>query len=112
MRRGEVYRVADPVPERGGKPGFYVVVSRDEVAGNDKIETVIVAPVYSEILGLATEIVLDSAHGIPIAFALRCDFLRLMFKRKLTGLVGRLTPGKVVELDAALMVAVGVGPSA
>ena len=35
MRRGEIYRTRERVPERGAKPGFYVVVSRTFVAEHD-----------------------------------------------------------------------------
>ena len=54
MKRGEIYRTAEKVPERGDKPGYYVIVSRDFVAGNDDVSTVVCAPIYSEVLGLAT----------------------------------------------------------
>lgn len=102
MKRGEVYRSQDRTPERGHKPGFYVVVSRAFIAENEDVSTVICAPVYSEVLGLATEVVIGSDEGIPRLSAVRCDFLMLMFKRKLTTLAGRLASAKVRELDRAL----------
>jgi len=52
VRRGEIYRTRERVAERGDKPGFYVVVSRNFVARNEDVSTVICAPVYGEILGL------------------------------------------------------------
>ena len=102
MKRGEVYRTSQRVPERGHKPGFYVVVSRGFIAGNDDVSTVICAPVYGEILGLATEVVVGPEEGIPRSSAVRCDFLMLMFKSKLTTLVGRLSGRKSDELNGAL----------
>ena len=105
MRRGEIYRTKEKVAERGRKPGFYVVVSRDFVAQNDDISTVICAPVYSEILGLRSEVVLGSEDGLPRESAVRCDFLTLMFKRKLTHFVGALAPDKVKQLNRALQYA-------
>ncbi len=45
MKWGEIDRTRDKVPERGRTPGFYVVVSRDFIAGNDDISTVVCAPV-------------------------------------------------------------------
>ena len=105
MTRGEIYRTGERSPERGGKPGFYVIVSRAFVAENDDVSTVICAPVYSEVLGLATEVVLGAAEGLPKRSAVRCDFLALMFKRKLTGFVGTLSPRKRNELDRALAIA-------
>ena len=50
MTPGEIYRTRERVPERGGNPGFYVVVSRAFVAENDDVSTVTCAPVYSEVL--------------------------------------------------------------
>ena len=105
MRRGEIYHTREKVAERGHKPGFYVVVSRNFVAENDDISTVICAPVYSEILGLRSEVVLSSADGLPRESAIRCDFLTLMFKRKLTHFVGGLSADKLKQLNRALQYA-------
>ena len=102
MRRGEIYRTKAKVPERGHKPGFYVVVSRNFVAENDDISTVMCAPVYSEILGLRSELVLSSEDGLPRDSAVRCDFLTLMFKKKLTHFVGSLSADKIKHLNHAL----------
>ena len=54
MTRGEVYRTAERTPERGGKPGFYVIVSRAFIAESDDVSTVVCAPVYSQVLCLYT----------------------------------------------------------
>lgn len=105
MTRGEIYRTAERSPERGGKPGFYVVVSRAFIAENDDVSTVVCAPVYSQVLGLSSEIVVGPEEGLPRVSAVRCDFLTLMFKRKLTAFVSSLPPGKVAELSRALAVA-------
>jgi mRNA-degrading endonuclease toxin of MazEF toxin-antitoxin module len=102
MTRGEIYRTRERVAERGGKPGFYVVVSRQFVLDNDDISTTICAPVYGEILGVRTEVVVGEEEGLPRASAVRCDFLTLLFKRRLTTLAGRLATPKLLELDAAL----------
>ena len=105
MKRGEIYHSGHPEPERGGKPGYYVVVSRDLVAAHDAIETVVCAPVYSAILGIPTEVVIDEAQGVRRRSAIRCDFLMLLFKHRLRQFVGTLPPAKVRELDRALAVA-------
>jgi mRNA-degrading endonuclease toxin of MazEF toxin-antitoxin module len=88
----------------------YVVVSRNFVAQNDDISTVICAPVYSETLGLRSEVMLGVEDGLPRDSSIRCDFLTLMFKRKLTHFVGRLTAKKLNELDRAVQYALGLGP--
>lgn len=105
MTRGEVYRTRERLAERGGQPGFYVVVSRAFVAENDDVSTVICAPVYSQILGLTTEVVLGPNDGLPRTSAVRCDFLTLIFKSKLTEFVATLSPDKVADLNRALAVA-------
>ena len=102
MKWGEVYHTRERMPERGHKPGFYVIVSRDFIAGNDDIATVVCAPVYSGVLGLGTEVVIGPEDGLPRPSAVRCDFLMLMFKSKLTGLVGTLPASKQRELRRAL----------
>jgi len=86
------------------------VVSRDFIAGRDEISTVICAPVYGEILGLRSEVVLSIADGLPRDSAIRCDFLALMFKATLTGFVGTLSRGKQEELRQALVYALQLNP--
>ena len=102
MNRGEIYRTKEKIAERGGKPGFYVVVSRDFIADNPDVDTVICAPVYSEILGIRTEVVLSKKDGMPRSCAIRCDFLMLLFKSKLTQYVGSLSSSKLDELKVAI----------
>ena len=63
MKRGEIYRTEEKIAERGDKPGFYVVVARSFIAGNDDVSTVICAPVYGEILGLESEVILGLDEG-------------------------------------------------
>ena len=105
MTRGEIYRTQERVAERGGKPGFYVVVSRSFIAEHEDVSTVVCAPVYSEVLGLTTEVVLGPEEGLSRTSAARCDFLTLMFKRRLTHFVGTLSRTKIGELSRALATA-------
>ena len=108
MKRGAIYRTRERTPERGGKPGFYVVVSRPFIAENEDISTVVCAPLYREHLGLSTEVALGAADGLPTDCSIRCDFLSLMFKSKLTGFVTELPPARMIDLDDALARAVGI----
>jgi mRNA-degrading endonuclease toxin of MazEF toxin-antitoxin module len=102
MKWGEIYRTRERVSERGHKAGFYVVVSRNFIAGHEDVSTVICAPVYGEVLGLRTEVVIGEEDGVPRQSAIRCDFLTLMFKKKLTGFVSTLSAPKQVALKQAL----------
>ena len=63
MKRGEIYRTSEKVPERGYKPGFYVVVSHNFIAENEDVSTVVCAPAYSEMLGLRSEVVLGISEN-------------------------------------------------
>jgi mRNA-degrading endonuclease toxin of MazEF toxin-antitoxin module len=72
------------------------------MAGHEDIATVICAPVYGHVLGLRTEVVIGVEDGLPRECAIRCDFLALMFKRKLTGFVATLNAPKRAELKRAL----------
>lgn len=108
MKRGEVYRTQEKFPERGHKPSFYVIVSRDFIAGNDDVDTVICAPIYGESLGLRSEVLVGVEEGLPKGSAIRCDFLTLLFKRKLTLFVSTLAAGKQRELSLALAYALQI----
>jgi len=105
VTRGEIYRTAERSAERGGKPGFYVVVSRPFIAESEDVSTVVCAPVYGQVLGLSTEVVVGPEEGLPRVSSVRCDFLALMFKRKLTTFVASLPPRKLAELSRALAIA-------
>ncbi|PWT86901.1 MAG: MazF family transcriptional regulator [Blastocatellia bacterium] len=105
MKWGEIYRTSGRIPERGHKPGFYVIVSRDFIADSDDISTVVCAPVYGEVLGLKTEVVIGPDDGVRRQSAIRCDFLTLMFKKKLTAFVATLPTQKQNELRVALITA-------
>jgi mRNA-degrading endonuclease toxin of MazEF toxin-antitoxin module len=112
MNRGEIYRTQAKIPERGHKPGFYVIVSRSFVAQNDDVSTVICAPVYSESLGLKSEVPVGMEDGFPKDGSIRCDFLTLMMKAKLTHFVGKLSPAKQNELNRALAYALQLATNA
>ena len=109
MNRGEIYRTQEKIPERGHKPGFYVIVSRDFIAGNDDVSTVICAPVYSEALGLRSEVLVGTDDGFPQESSIRCDFLTLMMKKRLTYFVGTLSQDKQQKLGHALGYALQFG---
>jgi mRNA interferase MazF len=102
VKRGEIYRTQEKIPERGHKPGFYVIVSRTFVAQNSDISTVICAPVYRETLGLRSEVLVGADDGLPKDSSIRCDFLTLVMKHRLTSFVGTLSGDKQTELSHAL----------
>jgi mRNA interferase MazF len=110
MRRGELYRVrrppGDPKPAR-----VFVVVSRQPLI-DATFSTVICAPVFTQWHGLPTQVALGTSEGLKHDSAIQCDGLMSLEKSRLTDCVGELAPDKLRELDGALMVAVGLAPSA
>jgi mRNA-degrading endonuclease toxin of MazEF toxin-antitoxin module len=111
LKRGEIYHCDSPLPERGSKGGYYVIVSREFVASNDEIDTVICAPVYSNILGVRSEVIIGEPDGMSRECAIRCDFVTLLFKEELGRVAGVLSRAKMHELDLALLYALGLGPA-
>lgn len=57
---------------------------------------------HGEVLGLRSEVLLGLEEGLPRESAIRCDFLMLMFKRKLTRFVSTLSAEKIQQLNRAL----------
>lgn len=53
MTRGDIYRTRERI------------VSQRLIVENEDVSTVICAPVYSEILGLVTEVVVGPEDGLP-----------------------------------------------
>jgi mRNA-degrading endonuclease toxin of MazEF toxin-antitoxin module len=74
------------------------------------VATAICAPVYGEVLGLRSEVVVGVEDGVPRQSTIRCDFLALLFKTKLTGFVGTLSTAKQNELRQALTYALQLKP--
>lgn len=106
MRRGELYRVrrppGDPKPAR-----TFVIVSRQALI-ESTFSTVVCAPVFSERLGLPTQVPVGPAEGLKHDSAILCDGLMSIEKSRLTDFVGELSPAKLRELDDALLSALGV----
>ena len=88
-----------------------MIVSRDFIAGNEDVSTIICAPVYRETLGLRSEVLVSVDDGFPQESSIRCDFLTLMMKKRLTHFVGTLSQHKQQQLRHALAYALELGPT-
>ncbi len=107
MKRGELYRVvrrSGPDPRRSR---VFVVVSR-QVLIDSRYSTVICAPVYSERLGLSTQVDVGPDEGLKAESCVHCDELVSLPKSSLTNYVGVLSPQKHDDLNAALKIALDV----
>lgn len=100
MRRGELYCVRRPPGDL--KPArVFVVVSRQALI-DSTYSTVICAPVFTQFLGLPTQVAVGTSEGLKHESAIQCDGLVSLEKSRLTDYVGELTSDKLDELDAAL----------
>ncbi len=104
MKRGELYRVANP---SGGDPRRYrvfVIVSRQALI-DSRFSTVICAPVYSSHHGLSTQIAVGIEEGLKQVSSTHCGALMSLPKSVLTNFIGTLTSEKLHALDHALRMA-------
>jgi mRNA interferase MazF len=102
MRRGEVrwYTFAPPDKRRP-----VLVLARDEVA--DALNEIIVVPITRTIRGIATEVLLSTAEGMPVACALNLDHVSLAQRGRLGPVMAALGEARWPEVERALLVACG-----
>ena len=107
MKRGDFYRVVRPGRLAPGRLRVFLVVSR-QVLIDSKFSTVICAPVYSAHHGLSTQISVGAEERLRQESSVHCDELVSLPKSVLARFVGTLAPHRFLELDKALIAAVGV----
>jgi mRNA interferase MazF len=101
VKRGELYKVAKPTKEDPKNFRVFVVVGRQEVI-ESSYSTVICAPVYSNCLGIETEVEIGIDEGLKHHSCIRCDELFSIQKTALTNYAGKLSGVKLEELNRAL----------
>jgi len=89
-------------PER-----VYIIVSRQELI-DSVYSTLICAPVYTNYEGLSTQVPVGTKEGLKHPSAIRCDELINILKTRLTDYMGILSEKKLMELEYALSIAVGI----
>ncbi len=85
----------------------FVVVSRRALI-DSKFSTVVCAPIYSQRLGLSTQVPVGIDDGLKHESSIHCDELLSLPKSMLTRYVGALTTTKLRALDAALISALDI----
>jgi mRNA interferase MazF len=102
VRRGEIrwYTFAAPDKRRP-----VLLLTRTSVI--DTLNEIIVAPATRTIRGLATEVVLSTADGMPEICALNFDHVSLVQRSKLGAVITELQPTRWPEIEQALLVACG-----
>ena len=104
MKRGELYRVAQPSGDDPKKYRVFVVVSRYALM-TSKFSTVICAPVYSSYEGLTTQVPIGIEEGLKHDSSIHCDALMSLPKSLLTNFIGTVSSEKMDALNKALFMA-------
>lgn len=111
IRRGDLF-YADLNPVVGSEQGGIrpVLVIQNDV-GNYFSPTVVAAAITSRKAknGLPTHILLENVPGLAPTSLLLLEQLRTIDRKRLRGYIGRISKEKMLEIDAALAISIGIG---
>lgn len=111
IRRGDLF-YADLNPVVGSEQGGIrpVLVIQNDV-GNHFSPTVVAAAITSRKAknSLPTHILLENAPGLAPTSLLLLEQLRTIDRKRLRGYIGRISKEKMLEVDAALAISIGIG---
>ena len=102
MKRGEIRWYTFRLPDKR-RP--VLILTRDDVI--DRLNEVIVVPATRTIRGLATEVVLTSDDGMPVACALNFDHVSLAQRDRIGPLICSLPEVRWPEARRALLIGCG-----
>ena len=111
IRRGDLF-YADLNPVVGSEQGGFrpVLVIQNDV-GNHFSPTVVAAAITSRKAknSLPTHILLENVPGLAPTSLLLLEQLRTIDRKRLRGYIGRISKEKMLEVDAALAISIGIG---
>ena len=111
IRRGDLF-YADLNPVVGSEQGGIrpVLVIQNDV-GNHFSPTVVAAAITSRKAknSLRTHILLENVPGLAPTSLLLLEQLRTIDRKRLRGYIGRISKEKMLEVDAALAISIGIG---
>lgn len=111
IRRGDLF-YADLNPMVGSEQGGIrpVLVIQNDV-GNHFSPTVVAAAITSRKAknSLPTHILLENVPGLAPTSLLLLEQLRTIDRKRLRGYIGRISKEKMLEVDAALAISIGIG---
>lgn len=111
IRRGDLF-YADLNPVVGSEQGGIrpVLVIQNDV-GNHFSPTVVAAAITSRKAknSLPTHILLENVLGLAPTSLLLLEQLRTIDRKRLRGYIGRISKEKMLEVDAALAISIGIG---
>ena len=102
MKRGEIRWYTFRVPDKR-RP--ILILTRNQVI--DRLNEIIVAPVTRTIRGLSTEVVLTTADGMPVTYALNLDHISLAQRDRIGRVICNLPDSRWAEVERALIIACG-----
>ena len=111
IRRGDLF-YADLNPVVGSEQGGIrpVLVIQNDV-GNHFSPTVVAAAISRRKAknSLPTHILLENVPGLAPTSLLLLEQLRTIDRKRLRGYIGRISKEKMLEVDAALAISIGIG---
>ena len=111
IRRGDLF-YADLNPVVGSEQGGIrpVLVIQNDV-GNHFSPTVVAAAITSRKAknSLPTHILLENVPGLAPTSLLLLEQLRTIDRKQLRGYIGRISKEKMLEVDTALAISMGIG---
>ena len=111
IRRGDLF-YADLNPVVGSEQGGIrpVLVIQNDV-GNHFSPTVVAAAITGRKAknSLPTHILLENVPGLAPTSLLLLEQLRTIDRKRLRGYIGRISKEKMLEVDAALAISIGIG---
>ena len=111
IRRGDLF-YADLNPVVGSEQGGIrpVLLIQNDV-GNHFSPTVVAAAITSRKAknSLPTHILLENVPGLAPTSLLLLEQLRTIDRKRLRGYIGRISKEKMLEVDAALAISIGIG---
>ena len=111
IRRGDLF-YADLNPVVGSEQGGIrpVLVIQNDV-GNHFSPTVVAAAITSRKAknSLPTHILLENVPGLAPTSLILLEQLRTIDRKRLRGYIGRISKEKMLEVDAALAISIGIG---
>ena len=111
IRRGDLF-YADLNPVVGSEQGGIrpVLVIQNDV-GKHFSPTVVAAAITSRKAknSLPTHILLENVPGLAPTSLLLLEQLRTIDRQRLRGYIGRISKEKMLEIDAALAISIGIG---
>lgn len=111
IRRGDLF-YADLNPVVGSEQGGIrpVLVIQNDV-GNHFSPTVVAAAITSRKAknSLPTHTLLENVPGLAPTSLLLLEQLRTIDRKRLRGYIGRISKEKMLEVDAALAISIGIG---